>query len=149
MSHFTTVQTRIHDVVCLADVLKELGFSVTQAEQGQKLQVRGYEGQKAEADMVVHASKSYDIGVIVGPKGIANGVVEVTVADTGSGLDELTLQQLFSPFFTTKPQGLGLGLSLSRSIIEAHGGRLWAENLPQGGAQFRFTLPIAKEQVHD
>jgi two-component system, LuxR family, sensor histidine kinase TtrS len=78
-----------------------------------------------------------------------NGVVEVTVADTGPGLDELTMSQLFNPFFTTKPQGLGLGLSLSRSIIEAHGGRLWAENLPQGGTQFRFNLPIAKDTIND
>jgi len=70
VSHFTTVQTKINDVVCLAEVLKALGYRVTQAEEGQKLNVKGYQGQKAEADMVIHASRTYDIGVRVGPKGV-------------------------------------------------------------------------------
>jgi two-component system sensor histidine kinase TtrS len=74
----------------------------------------------------------------------ANGVVEIGVADTGPGLGEDAMNRLFETFFTTKPQGLGLGLSLSRSIIESHGGRLWAENIQGGGALFRFTLPVAK-----
>jgi two-component system sensor histidine kinase TtrS len=77
--------------------------------------------------------------------GSADGVVELSVADNGPGLDEAAMARLFEAFFTTKPQGLGLGLSLSRSIVEAHGGRLWAENRPDGGALFRVTLPIAKE----
>jgi two-component system sensor histidine kinase TtrS len=76
----------------------------------------------------------------------ANGVVEVAVADTGAGLDDIAMSRLFDTFFTTKPQGLGLGLSLSRSIIEAHGGRLWAENLQEGGALFRFTLPLPRSR---
>jgi two-component system sensor histidine kinase TtrS len=74
----------------------------------------------------------------------AGGVVEIGIADTGPGLDDEAMRRLFETFFTTKPQGLGLGLSLSRSIIESHGGRLWAENIPGGGALFRFTLPVAK-----
>lgn len=73
-----------------------------------------------------------------------NGVVEIGVADTGPGLGDDAMSRLFETFFTTKPQGLGLGLSLSRSIIESHGGRLWAENIKGGGALFRFTLPVAK-----
>lgn len=76
----------------------------------------------------------------------ANDVVEVTVADTGAGLDEVAMSRLFDTFYTTKSQGLGLGLSLSRSIIEAHGGRLWAENLPEGGALFHFTLPLPRSR---
>lgn len=76
----------------------------------------------------------------------ANGVVEIAVADNGTGLDDLAKGRLFETFYTTKPQGLGLGLSLSRSIIEAHGGRLWAENLQQGGAVFRFTLPVPRSR---
>jgi len=51
---------------------------------------------------------------------------------------------MFEPFFTTKNNGLGLGLTMVRSIIEAHGGRIWAENKANGGASFRFTLPAAK-----
>jgi signal transduction histidine kinase/ABC-type uncharacterized transport system substrate-binding protein len=68
---------------------------------------------------------------------------EVAVSDTASGIPEENLKRLFEPFFTTKPTGLGLGLAISHTIIEAHGGRLWAENNPAAGATFRFTLPVA------
>lgn len=73
------------------------------------------------------------------------GSVEVAVIDRGSGLPAEQLPRLFEPFFTTKPQGLGLGLPISRSIVEAHGGRMWAENNPGGGAAFFFTLPAESE----
>jgi two-component system, LuxR family, sensor kinase FixL len=53
---------------------------------------------------------------------------------------------LFQTFFTTKETGMGVGLSISRSIIEAHGGRMWAENNDMGGATFRFTLPAASDE---
>jgi len=71
----------------------------------------------------------------------AGAGIEVQVADNGRGLSEDVQHHLFEPFFTTRADGLGLGLSLSRSIIEAHGGRLWAEAGRAGGAVFRFTLP--------
>ena len=78
----------------------------------------------------------------------AVGAVEVTVSDTGKGLPDCGAEKTFEPFFTTKSKGLGLGLGISRSIIEAHRGRLWAE--PQAvGATFRFTLPVAAEPDHD
>ena len=65
--------------------------------------------------------------------------------DAGPGIPAGTLAQIFDPFFTTKPNGMGMGLAISRTIVEAHGGRLWAENKDGGGAAFRFTLPIAEE----
>jgi signal transduction histidine kinase len=69
--------------------------------------------------------------------------VLVSVADSGSGLNPSNLDQIFDAFYTTKPQGLGMGLSISRSIVKAHGGRLWAmPNVPKG-ALFQFTLPAA------
>lgn len=68
--------------------------------------------------------------------------VAVQVEDFGTGLDAETAERIFSPFYTTKAHGTGLGLSLSRSIIEAHDGRLWASPRSSGGAVFQFTLPI-------
>ena len=70
-------------------------------------------------------------------------MVEITVADHGAGLTIDKLEKIFQPFYTTKHDGLGLGLSISRSIIEAHGGRLWADNNPDRGATFYFTLPVS------
>jgi C4-dicarboxylate-specific signal transduction histidine kinase len=70
------------------------------------------------------------------------GQIRVSVEDSGVGLTEEVMRRLFEPFFTTRAQGMGMGLSISRSIIEAHGGRLWAEsNGTGGGATFQFTLP--------
>jgi signal transduction histidine kinase len=68
--------------------------------------------------------------------------VEVSVSDTGTGIPTDKLQDVFQTFFTTKSQGTGLGLSIARTIIETHGGRIWAENRPGGGAVFRFILPL-------
>ena len=73
--------------------------------------------------------------------------VEIAVGDTGPGLPAGTLAEIFEPFYTTKPNGMGMGLAISRTIIEAHGGRLWAENKRDGGAAFRFTLPTAEGAV--
>jgi len=73
--------------------------------------------------------------------------VEVSVADTGTGIPKDKLKNVFDTFFTTKPQGTGLGLSIARTIIETYGGRIWAENRLGGGAVFRFTLPLAKSQA--
>jgi two-component system sensor kinase FixL len=69
------------------------------------------------------------------------GTVEISVRDHGTGLASDKLAEIFQPFYTTKREGLGMGLPISRSIIEAHGGRLWAENNPDRGATFYFTVP--------
>jgi two-component system sensor kinase FixL len=67
--------------------------------------------------------------------------VEVAVSDTGRGIPADRLPKLFDAFFTTKKEGLGLGLAIARSIVEAHGGRIWAEDHGGRGATFRLTLP--------
>jgi len=72
--------------------------------------------------------------------------VEVRVVDNGPGIPGESLERLFEPFFTTKSTGMGMGLPVSKTIIEAHKGRLWAENNPHGGACFCFTVPVAGDQ---
>jgi two-component system sensor kinase FixL len=74
-------------------------------------------------------------------------VVEVAVRDRGTGLTGDILDKIFQPFFTTKREGLGMGLSISRSIIEAHGGKLWADNNVGSGATFYFTLPVENRKT--
>lgn len=76
---------------------------------------------------------------------VADDMIEIELSDTGSGFQDDVIPNLFQSFFTTKETGMGVGLSISRSIIEAHGGRMWAESNTSGGATFRFTLPAADE----
>src|SRR4029077_21285784 len=70
-----------------------------------------------------------------------NGQLMVSVSDSGVGLPPLQAEQIFNAFFTTKPQGTGMGLRISRSIVESHGGRLWAATDSSQGATFHLTLP--------
>jgi signal transduction histidine kinase len=70
-----------------------------------------------------------------------NGGVTVSVHDTGPGLTESNVRRIFTPFFTTKPDGMGVGLSISRSIVEAHGGHLVLSSNSEEGATFEFDLP--------
>ena len=70
------------------------------------------------------------------------GQLQFSVSDTGVGLPKEKMDQIFSAFFTTKPQGSGMGLAISRSIVESHGGQLWASAKSGAGATLHFTLPI-------
>ena len=88
------------------------------------------------------AVRRLDIATATGPE----DQVEVTVADTGSGLAPEVARQLFQPFVTTKRKGMGLGLSICRTIVEAHGGKIWVNSPPEGGTIFHFTLRAA---AHD
>ena len=77
-------------------------------------------------------------------------MVSVSVADTGYGISPDVASRLFQPFVTTKQQGMGVGLSISRTIIESHGGQITVEQNPGGGTIFRFTLPgVVPEEVAD
>jgi C4-dicarboxylate-specific signal transduction histidine kinase len=85
--------------------------------------------------------------LIICSRAHAGDQVLVTVQDTGVGIAAHHVDQLFSAFFTTKPGGMGMGLSISRSIIEAHGGRLWATPDTPRGAIFQFTLPVERPRL--
>lgn len=76
-----------------------------------------------------------------------DGFARVTIADTGAGIDPEHAAKLFDAFFTTKRDGLGLGLSISRSIIEAHGGQLSISSTAPSGAAFYFTVPVAHRET--
>lgn len=73
-----------------------------------------------------------------------DGMARVSVEDTGSGIDHSAADQLFQLFITSKQSGMGVGLSICRTIVEAHGGKIWFESVPTGGTAFHFTLPLAK-----
>ena len=92
----------------------------------------------------IEAMSSVGIGpreLLVSSEQATSGEVLIAVRDTGPGLDAAQLERLFEAFHTTKPRGLGLGLSICRSIVEAHGGRLWATGCEPQGALFQFTVP--------
>jgi signal transduction histidine kinase len=72
---------------------------------------------------------------------------EVTISDAGPGIPSDKIKEVFEPFFTTKENGMGMGLSIARTIVEAHDGQIWAENLPSGGAAIRFRLRIVPEDA--
>lgn len=73
----------------------------------------------------------------------AGNRAEVSIRDDGPGIPSDQVKRVFEPFFTTKPEGMGMGLAIARTIVEAHGGRISAENLPNGGALFRISLPLS------
>jgi two-component system sensor kinase FixL len=102
-------------------------------------------------NLIVNGMDAMDEGqaqvrrVTVAARAIAGGMIEVSVTDSGRGLSSQVISKVFDPFFTTKSTGMGMGLPICHTIIEAHGGRIWAENNADGrGATFRFTLPSAK-----
>jgi two-component system, LuxR family, sensor kinase FixL len=91
-------------------------------------------------------AQSTERELIASNRPVHDDMIEVSVSDTGHGFADEVEKNLFQTFFTTKDTGMGVGLSISRSIIEAHGGRMWAESNQAGGATFRFTLPAASSE---
>lgn len=73
--------------------------------------------------------------------------IEISVNDTGPGLPVGKADQIFDAFFTTKPQGSGMGLAISKTIVESHGGQIWANGNGGSGATFHFTLPVASPET--
>lgn len=103
--------------------------------------------QQVLMNLMLNGIEAIDEGTVAGNLTIksqrnADGHVLISVSDTGMGLPPKQADRVFEAFFTTKPLGTGMGLSISRSIIESHGGRLWATGNSDRGATFQFTLPV-------
>jgi len=131
LHHGVSIRTRLDD-----DLPPILGDRVQIQQVILNLVINAVEAM----DGMSGAPRELLIGAAIGSEG-----VQVSVQDSGRGLDPGSLGQLFEAFYTTKPHGMGMGLAISRSIVEAHGGRLWASpNVPHG-AIFQFTLPIVGE----
>ena len=79
--------------------------------------------------------------LVISSEAVDGDMVRVNVADTGGGMAPEVMEKLFQPFVSTKPQGMGVGLSICRTIVESHGGRIWPEPNSPRGTVFRFTLP--------
>ena len=75
------------------------------------------------------------------------GSIQVTIGDSGTGIEVAIRDRIFDPLFTTKPMGMGMGLAICRSIIEAHNGRLWASPSTPHGTEFQFTIPVAERHA--
>ena len=100
---------------------------------------------EAHADLLIATSLERAGSVTLSAARHNQGEVRVTITDTGPGVPEELLGDVFEPFTSGRANGLGVGLAICRSIIRAHGGRIWAENDPAGGARFHFTLPVASK----
>jgi C4-dicarboxylate-specific signal transduction histidine kinase len=129
---------------CNISVWTELAADVPQV-MGDRVQL-----QQVMMNLIVNsidAMKDVDGAreLAIKSKRAENEEVLVSVSDTGVGLPMQQADQIFKAFFTTKPYGTGMGLSISRSIVQSHGGRLWTDNNSSRGASFRFTLPIKAE----
>jgi two-component system sensor kinase FixL len=106
--------------------------------------------QQVVINLMMNAAESMideyeDRKIVVQTRTIGGNRVQVAVRDFGTGIDVQELSRIFEPFFTTKLSGLGMGLSLARSIIEGQAGRIWAENNPDKGATFYFEIPGLKQ----
>jgi signal transduction histidine kinase len=136
---FLSVQARSRDVVLSIALSPE-----TVRVKGDRIQL-----QQVILNLVVNAMDAMAGGrtperKIIGMTMLVDGSAQLSIADCGPGIPSDKIPHLFEPFFTTKQHGMGMGLSIARTIVEAHGGRIWAENHTGGGAIFQLSLPLAE-----
>ena len=133
-------QARAHGVVIHTDLKHDLPMTVADRVQLQQvfmnLMMNGIEAMKDGGGVVTVKSQLGE-----------DGQIEISVSDTGGGLPLGKADRIFDAFFTTKSQGSGMGLAISKSIVESHGGRIWANGEGGRGVTFHFTLPTAVVEV--
>ncbi len=139
---FTELEARQHGAIVRLDLDAEL--LPVQADAIMIEQVIGNLVRNATEAMAEAHSLRRE--VTIHTRSINDDFVEIKVDDTGPGIDEAIINQMFDQFFTTKLEGVGMGLSISRSIVESHGGSIRAESGRNGGATFRFTLQAEEQQ---
>jgi len=147
-----TIEALLRDAVGMLEFeARHRGITVRQEIQATPaLSVDPVQIHQVLVNLLRNAYEALENGRI-GPRTVAIGAaasgrfVEISIADNGPGVRPEDAQRIFESFFTTKPDGLGMGLAISRSIVEAHGGRLWLDSSPAGGATVRFTLPLTTE----
>jgi PAS domain S-box-containing protein len=129
-------------------IIRNIAVEIDLAEPSPVVHVDRVQIQQVLINLIINAAEAMSQH---GPEGrkiilqtrlIDHGTAQVAVRDFGLGIDEKDLDYIFDPFFTTKRSGLGMGLSISRSIIEAHGGRIWVENNRDKGVTFYFEIPV-------
>jgi PAS domain S-box-containing protein len=143
----TEVSTLFHSEA----IIRNIGIEMDCANLLSLVSINKIQIQQVLINLMMNAAESMldalDVRkIVLQTRAIDGGAVQVAVRDFGPGVEEEDLGKLFEPFFTTKRSGLGMGLSLSRSIIEAHGGHVWVKNNPDRGATFYFDLPGAERQ---
>jgi C4-dicarboxylate-specific signal transduction histidine kinase len=123
---------------CAADLAPVAGDRVQLQQVVLNLVMNGIEAMSSVADRPRE--------LVITTRNVEPDQVQVTVEDAGTGLDPTAMDKIFDPFYTTKPGGMGMGLSICRSILQAHGGRLWATAKDSPGTLFHFTLPTYREE---
>jgi signal transduction histidine kinase len=134
-------EARRHGVSIYTDIKDDLPMTVADRVQLQQvlmnLMMNGIEALKDSGGVVTVKSQLGE-----------DSQIEIAVKDTGPGLPLGKADQIFDAFFTTKPQGSGMGLAISKSIVESHGGRIWANGDGGRGATFHFILPAAPAETN-
>ena len=145
------IVSEVFGLVAVQATMRNVALSKVPASQmlqihGDKIQIQQVvlnlivNGMEAMADAPAGQRK-----IVVSTAQVDDTFAEISISDRGPGISSDALDKVFDPFFTTKTEGMGMGLSIARTIVQAHGGRIWAENRATGGAVFRLTLPLAKK----
>ncbi|MDH3667857.1 MAG: PAS domain S-box protein [Paracoccaceae bacterium] len=146
VNQFRMVVDSRHDITLeLADELPKVQADRIQIQQViLNLLKNAHEAMPAGGDDELHVTTENAGAIQFRARRSGEVEIMVTVSDEGHGLPDEIAENLFDPFVSAKKEGLGVGLAVCRSIIDAHGGRIWAENGEDGGAEFHFTLPVAE-----